>query len=1067
MSAYPFTDWLRETLGTGLVSDWLGCWQVCKLPSSDWPTAFTHIARSCGWSLQKKRLFHLCILQYCPNDILCGASCTPDGWRTNRTRHERSAALSTNMLISSAHWFSAITVEYNVWASVLQEVSNNRDEPFVASVTAALAPTEKVVCIKPSVTFLTDQDMANGKTGPDLRTKYKAQLIRFLNRIYCSIVTKQSSRVNQQERRRYNTTSSQYGAGRANEGAARVSRTSGVASATAMPPGGAQANYLSCGDTCLRRSRRAVTAPAHADNVSPEESSVEGAGGGPSRRESGGGNTPAGSKKENVPCTWGPQEVVQRRTLVVGEVWGGDDGGKEGQKAVAVTLMPIYTKVDMWRTVSCQSVSSERGACGTEATMTTAATTTCGDWLERDQRTVTSRRQCECCRRRCCRASSPSPRRLFARAVHSEYTHTPVAAPAPAFCYLLPRAALFQIFVKPCSCSTYTISLRFLRTKLSHMWRQCTAFNFIHFVFLCKSTIGVESSGACPINSDPIAKRLCANKGTLHSCVFQSGVVQSERKCLHVYAAANGETTPALVSVASQLTSRRTQVSRLLPGLLTSPPPFFSPIPLIANTQGPIAAKEHHETLTTAYLTTSLANIYCRVMTRHLSHTIIFLSRALVVVDRKCNRSIAERIRWPTLATDKQSGSERLFRGPVSWAAVIRYWHGIATRSTTLQLFDRGEAPPDILRLQRRGSVAARGLASHQGGPDSIPGFSHVGVVPDDAACWQVFSRFSRIPLFCVSALLDVSHSAPFQLQPCDSRFIGPYGVDTLWRPPGPIVAFHCDSRQPMCICVIKTVESNPQPWDDEVTGPPLHPPRHRATGEAKTSSFSDVAASFNTLSSGECTGAFAVCHSRRGTRNGFPRKSSPVVVAASRRHLYKADNASRIKFAIATKRKALNLHAVFSSQCMYVPMGLSAVILLCYGGKAVGRFNTAPLEKAEETDNQTTVCRKSPENVYKLCTVKSAALYRERRIVPAEGRKGPLCRCGTACGPFAAALHVSVPAALMAANCWLMAPNPSARLLLLLLQLPPLPASQDGILGGVSVSITRSAFPEDRGAIL
>ncbi|KAJ8894533.1 hypothetical protein PR048_007190 [Dryococelus australis] len=56
-----------------------------------------------------------------------------------------------------------------------------------------------------------------------------------------------------------------------------------------------------------------------------------------------------------------------------------------------------------------------------------------------------------------------------------------------------------------------------------------------------------------------------------------------------------------------------------------------------------------------------------------------------------------------------------------------------------------------------RGGVAVRLFASHLWEPGSIPGgvahvFSHVGIVPDDAASRRVFSRFSRFPRPCIPA---------------------------------------------------------------------------------------------------------------------------------------------------------------------------------------------------------------------------------------------------------------------------------------------------------------------------
>ncbi|KAJ8887757.1 hypothetical protein PR048_013975 [Dryococelus australis] len=57
------------------------------------------------------------------------------------------------------------------------------------------------------------------------------------------------------------------------------------------------------------------------------------------------------------------------------------------------------------------------------------------------------------------------------------------------------------------------------------------------------------------------------------------------------------------------------------------------------------------------------------------------------------------------------------------------------------------------------GGVAVRLLASHEGEPGSIPGrvtpgFPQVGILPDDAVGWWVFSGISRFPHPCILALL-------------------------------------------------------------------------------------------------------------------------------------------------------------------------------------------------------------------------------------------------------------------------------------------------------------------------
>ncbi|KAJ8870895.1 hypothetical protein PR048_027196 [Dryococelus australis] len=56
-------------------------------------------------------------------------------------------------------------------------------------------------------------------------------------------------------------------------------------------------------------------------------------------------------------------------------------------------------------------------------------------------------------------------------------------------------------------------------------------------------------------------------------------------------------------------------------------------------------------------------------------------------------------------------------------------------------------------------NLLVRQLATHQGQPASIssgvaPGFSHVGIVLDDAACQRVFTGYSRFPRLCIPAPL-------------------------------------------------------------------------------------------------------------------------------------------------------------------------------------------------------------------------------------------------------------------------------------------------------------------------
>ncbi|KAJ8871521.1 hypothetical protein PR048_027843 [Dryococelus australis] len=74
---------------------------------------------------------------------------------------------------------------------------------------------------------------------------------------------------------------------------------------------------------------------------------------------------------------------------------------------------------------------------------------------------------------------------------------------------------------------------------------------------------------------------------------------------------------------------------------------------------------------------------------------------------------------------------------------------------------------PRSLDVGYRGGVVVRILASHPGEPGSItggvaPGFSHVGIVPDDAAGWRL-SRGS--PVFPRLFILALLHTHP--------RFIG------------------------------------------------------------------------------------------------------------------------------------------------------------------------------------------------------------------------------------------------------------------------------------------------------
>ncbi|KAJ8898173.1 hypothetical protein PR048_003533 [Dryococelus australis] len=65
--------------------------------------------------------------------------------------------------------------------------------------------------------------------------------------------------------------------------------------------------------------------------------------------------------------------------------------------------------------------------------------------------------------------------------------------------------------------------------------------------------------------------------------------------------------------------------------------------------------------------------------------------------------------------------------------------------------------------------TVVRLLASHQGDPGSIPsgvapGFSHVGIVPDNAAGRRVFSGLSRFLHLCIPAMLHVQNFSNFSL---------------------------------------------------------------------------------------------------------------------------------------------------------------------------------------------------------------------------------------------------------------------------------------------------------------
>ncbi|KAJ8898162.1 hypothetical protein PR048_003522 [Dryococelus australis] len=86
-----------------------------------------------------------------------------------------------------------------------------------------------------------------------------------------------------------------------------------------------------------------------------------------------------------------------------------------------------------------------------------------------------------------------------------------------------------------------------------------------------------------------------------------------------------------------------------------------------------------------------------------------------------------------------------------SWIKVQR--QGVVVRETGAP---RGNPPANAVRL----------LASHQDEPGStpdgfIPGFSHVGIVPGDAAGRRVFSGISRLPRLLIPALLHARLASP------------------------------------------------------------------------------------------------------------------------------------------------------------------------------------------------------------------------------------------------------------------------------------------------------------------
>ncbi|KAJ8882915.1 hypothetical protein PR048_014754 [Dryococelus australis] len=70
-------------------------------------------------------------------------------------------------------------------------------------------------------------------------------------------------------------------------------------------------------------------------------------------------------------------------------------------------------------------------------------------------------------------------------------------------------------------------------------------------------------------------------------------------------------------------------------------------------------------------------------------------------------------------------------------------------------------------KMKGRSCVVIRLLASHQGEPGSIPGgvgFSHMRIVPGDAAGRWVFSGISRFPSPCIPALLQTRLASPLSV---------------------------------------------------------------------------------------------------------------------------------------------------------------------------------------------------------------------------------------------------------------------------------------------------------------
>ncbi|KAJ8888342.1 hypothetical protein PR048_007829 [Dryococelus australis] len=101
--------------------------------------------------------------------------------------------------------------------------------------------------------------------------------------------------------------------------------------------------------------------------------------------------------------------------------------------------------------------------------------------------------------------------------------------------------------------------------------------------------------------------------------------------------------------------------------------------------------------------------------------------------------------------------------------------------------------------LRGLGGGGVRLLASHQGELGSIPcgvapGFSHMGIVPDDAADWWVFSGISRVPRLCIPALLHSHLTSPSSA--LKTTKLGAVQSDVLQRLVTSSVQSTCDNRR-------------------------------------------------------------------------------------------------------------------------------------------------------------------------------------------------------------------------------------------------------------------------------